>query len=130
MEFRTASADKYSFIQQQLNQLGSWKAEAMKNKLHKSVAEMIGKLVTKYTKVQKIVENLLEDHAALVDKDVVKTIDHLQKAKKDFDEIEACFLHQWFVRQQEEEEELSLCALQRIRLAGSEQVWRGAFTPV
>ena len=79
--FRDCSSSTFTEIQQKLNEFGTCKAEATKNPLARSVAEACGKLMVKYSKVQKAIATTLEANATpMCDNDVRKLMSSLHKA--------------------------------------------------
>jgi hypothetical protein len=70
--FRENVDQTLSQIQTSINYLGTCRTEAMKNSLHRNVAEECAKLINRFQKIQKAAQGLMEDRNGMSDQDVKK----------------------------------------------------------
>ena len=78
--FRTNLETTQTDIQDKINYLSSCKTEALKSALHRSVAEVCEKVIKRYAKSQKLVQNMIDGVEPLSDGDVKKIMAALNSA--------------------------------------------------
>ena len=78
--FRTDVETVQTEIQDKINYLSTCKTEALKSALHRSVAEVCEKVIKRYTKSQKLVQNMIDGVEPLSDGDVKKIMAALNSA--------------------------------------------------
>ena len=86
-QFRCNAELTLTEIQNKINYLCTCRTESLKSPLHRSVGEQCGKIVSRLTKQQKLVQCLVDKTTPMSDDDIKKLMVNLAKADADLSEI-------------------------------------------